>query len=155
MMKSRYDDIDAEILRALQADSRLSLRQLSARVHRSPTSVFERVRRLEDEGVIRGYTIALDRERLGRDFAVFCNVKLRRINASIHEAFAREVAAMDEVTECYNVSGTYDYMLKVEVPDMNTYRNFVTDRLGNLDMLETVTSVFVMSTVKLESPTIF
>ena len=153
-MDRKYDDIDADILRTLQADSRLSVRQLSAAVHRSPTAVFERLRRLENDGVIRGYTISLDREKLGRDFAVFCNVKLRRINASIHEEFAREVGAMDEVTECYNVSGMYDYMLKVEVPDMNAYRNFVTDRLGNLDMLETVTSVFVMSTVKHGQPSV-
>lgn len=154
-MEKKYDSIDADILRELQSDSRLSLRQLSAKVHRSPTAVFERLKRLEDEGIIRGYTITFDREKLGRDFVVFCNVKLRRINTSIHEAFAAEMDAMPEVTECYNVSGMYDYMLKVEVPDMNTYRDFVTNRLGNLDMLETVTSVFVMATVKNEPPAIF
>lgn len=154
-MEPKYDSVDTDIIRELQADSRLSLRQLSAKVHRSPTAVYERLKRLEDEGIIKGYTISLDREKLGRDFVVFCNVKLRRINMSIHEAFAAEVAAMDEVTECYNVSGMYDYMLKVEVPDMHTYRDFVTNRLGNLDMLETVTSVFVMATVKHGQPIIF
>lgn len=153
-MKPIFDDTDAGILKALQDDSRLSVRQLSAKVHRSPAAVFERLRRLEKEGILKGYTITVDRERLGRDFTVFCNVKLRRISATIHEEFAREVSSMEEVTECYNVSGNYDYMLKVDVPDMHAYRSFVTDRLGNLEMLETVNSTFVMSTIKMVQPSL-
>lgn len=148
IMKRELDATDNAILEALKADSRLSVRRLSEIVHRSPTAVFERLRRLEDDGIIRGYTVKIDDEKLGRGFTVFCNVKLRRINAGIHETFAREMALMEEVTECYNVSGNYDYMLKVTVPDMQAYRAFITERLGNLDILETVTSVFVMSTVK-------
>ncbi|MCX4263991.1 MAG: Lrp/AsnC family transcriptional regulator [Muribaculaceae bacterium] len=144
----QLDKVDLDILRELQRDSRLSVRELAARVHRSATPVFERLRRLESQGVIKGYTVNIDLEKIGRDFIVFCNVKLRRINTEIHERFAAEVAAMPEVTECYNVSGAVDYMLKVQVPDMKAYREFVTARLGGLDMHESVQSVFVMETIK-------
>lgn len=146
------DERDIAILRELQRDSRLSVRELAARVHRSPTPVYERLRRLEAEGIIKGYTLNLDLEKAGRGFTVFCNVKLRHISTEIHERFAAEVKAMEEVTECYNVSGTVDYMLKVQVPDMKSYRVFVTDRLGRLEILESVQSVFVMQTIKQGHP---
>lgn len=142
------DDIDRSILRELQADSRLSVRQLAARVNRSATPVHERLHRLEEGGIIKAYTIDIDREKAGLSFTVFCNVSLKHINSDIHEAFAKAVLAMSEVTECYNISGDYDYMLKVEVPDMKSYRSFVTDTLGSLPMLDSVHSVFVMDTIK-------
>lgn len=147
-METEFDEIDVAILNELQQDSRLSVRQLAQRVHRSPTPVFERLKRLEHDGVIKGYTINVDLEKTGRRFAVFCNVSLKHINTEIHEAFAKEVAKMNEVSECYNVSGAFDYLLKVNVPDMKTYRTFVTDKLGRLDMLDSVQSVFVMEVIK-------
>lgn len=142
------DETDIAILRELQADSRLSVRQLAARVHRSPTPVHERLHRLEESGILRAYTIDIDRELAGASFTVFCNVKLKHINSDIHESFAAAVRSMSEVSECHNISGDWDYMLKVEVPDMKSYRSFVTDTLGSLPMLDSVHSVFVMSTIK-------
>lgn len=150
-MEKELDDVDYSILRALKANARLSIRELAAKVHRSPTPVFERMRRLETEGVIKSYSAVIDMEKLGRGFVVFCNVSLKHINTSIHVDFARMVNEMSEVVECYNVSGSFDYMLKVQVPDMKAYRKFVTDRLGNIDILESVHSVFVMETVKLDN----
>lgn len=147
-MERELDEIDIAIINELQKDSRLSLRELANKVHRSTTPVFERLRRLEAEGIIQSYTINVDLVKTGRRFTVFCNVSLRHINTEIHEAFAREVENMDEVSECYNVSGAFDYMLKVEVPDMKSYRKFVTEKLGRLDMLDSVQSVFVMESVK-------
>lgn len=153
-MERDLDDIDYAILKALKADARLSVRELAAKVHRSPTPVFERMRRLEHEGVIKSYSAVIDMDKLGRGFMVFCNVSLKQINTSIHVDFARMVSEMDEVVECYNVSGTYDYMLKVQVPDMKAYRRFVTDRLGGIDILDSVHSVFVMEVVKLDNRTL-
>lgn len=150
-MEKELDDVDYSILRALKANARLSIRELAAKVHRSPTPVFERMRRLETEGVIKSYSAVIDMEKLGRGFVVFCNVSLKHINTSIHVDFARMVNDMPEVVECYNVSGSFDYMLKVQVPDMKAYRKFVTDKLGNIDILESVHSVFVMETVKLDN----
>lgn len=144
------DKTDIDIIKALSQDSRMSVRELAFAVHRSPTPVFERLRRLEREGVIKAYTVLVDREKIGRGFTVFCNVKLQNISTENHEGFAREVEAMAEVTECYNVSGSFDYLLKVQVPDMKSYRNFVTDTLGRLPMLDSVQSVFVMDTIKMQ-----
>ncbi len=143
-MEKTLDEIDMAIISQLQKDSRLSVRELAQRVHRSPTPVFERVKRLENDGIIKAYTIKVNADRLGKGFTVFCNVRLKHINTEIHEAFASEVRHMDEVIECYNVSGAFDYMMKVQVPDMKNYRSFVTDKLGRLDMLDSVQSVFVM-----------
>ena len=142
------DQTDIDILRALQENGRLSTRELAAKVHRSPTPVFERVKKLENEGVIKAYTALIDMDKIGRGFTVFCNVRLRHINTQIHVDFAREVQAMPEVSECYNVSGEFDYMLKVQVPDMKSYLQFVTGRLGLLSMLDSVQSVFVMEDIK-------
>ncbi len=150
-MEKELDEIDIAILRALKAEGRLSVRELAAKVHRSPTPVFERMRRLENEGVIKSYSAIIDMDKLGRGFVVFCNVSLKQINTSIHVEFARMVNEMPEVVECYNVSGTYDYMLKVQVPDMKAYRKFVTDKLGSIDILDSVHSVFVMEAIKLDN----
>lgn len=147
-MQKTLDSTDFAILRALKQNSRLSVRELAAQVHRSPTPVFERLRRLEESGIIKGYTTIVDDEQLGRGFTVFCNVKLRHINRDIHINFARLVADMPEVVECFNVSGSFDYMLRVQVADMKSYRRFITDKLGLLDMLDSVESVFVMEQVK-------
>lgn len=142
------DSIDEDIIRALQQDGRLSVRELAAKVHRSPTPVFERLRRLESDGVIKSYTVLVDLDKIGRGFTVFCNVRLKHINTEIHTEFANAVQLMTEVSECYNVSGGFDYMLKVQVPDMKAYRHFVTEKLGRLSMLDSVQSVFVMEEIK-------
>lgn len=147
-MDIQIDDTDRRILRALQDDGRLTVRQLAAKVHLTPTPVYERLRRLEASGLITGYHATLDSARLGMGFTVFCNVKLTQINAEIHRDFAQRVAAIAEVAECYNVSGTWDYLLKIRVPDMRAYRDLVTDTLGRLPYLSSLESVFVMDEVK-------
>ena len=148
------DETDKKILSELQADSRMSVRQLAARVHRSSTPVFERLNRLEENGVIKSYTIEIDREKAGCGFTVFCNVKLKHITTETHKAFATEMKDMREVSECHNISGDYDYMLKIEVPDMKSYHTIITDKLGRLPMLSSVHSIFVMNTIKQIPPQI-
>lgn len=147
-METNIDETDRRILRALQDDGRLTVRQLAARVHLTPTPVYERLRRLEASGLITGYHAALDSRRLGMGFTVYCNVKLSQINTEIHRDFAERVAAIAEITECYNVSGSWDYLLRVSVPDMRAYRDLVTDVLGRLPYLASLESVFVMDEVK-------
>lgn len=144
------NQIDVDILKALMQDARLSIRELAARVHRSATPVYERLKRLESTGVIKRYTVLLDEDAIGRGFTVFCNVSLKHISTDIHREFAAAMARMPEVAECYNVSGDYDYMLKVQVPDMKAYRTFVTEKLGRLEMLGSVHSVFAMEKIKHE-----
>ena len=138
-MATALDKTDYAILEVLRDNSRLSVREIAARVHRSP---------MESEVVIDKYTVRLNDDKLGLGFTLFCNVKLRHINSESHADFAAAVGKMPEVTECYNVSGSFDYLLKVCVPDMPAYRRFVTDRLGLLPDVDSVQSVFVMATLK-------
>ena len=118
---NRLDKTDLQILRILQENARLTTKELAARVHLSPTPVFERLKRLDNEGYIRKYVAVLDAEKLHCGFVVFCSVKLRRLNRDIAAEFTRIVRGIPEVTECYNISGDYDYLLKIHAPDMKYY----------------------------------
>lgn len=142
------DAVDMEILRALQKNARLTTKELAAMVNLSTTPVFERVKRLELRGYVKGYVAVLDAEKLGRGFVVFCSVKMRRIGREIAEDFARVVRSIPEVTECYNISGSYDYLLKIHAPNMKYYQEFVLNILGNIDHLGSLESTFVMDEIK-------
>lgn len=142
------DAVDMEILRALQKNARLTTKELAAMVNLSTTPVFERVKRLEQRGYVKGYVAVLDAEKLGRGFVVFCSVKMRRIGREIAEDFARVVRSIPEVTECYNISGSYDYLLKIHAPNMKYYQEFVLNILGNIDHLGSLDSTFVMDEIK-------
>ena len=99
------DSIDIQILRELQKNARLTVKELAAKVSLSTTPVFERVKRLEKEGVIRRYIAVLDSEKLNKGFVVFCSVKMNRLGKDIAESFMKKIADIPEVTECYNISG--------------------------------------------------
>ena len=142
------DAVDMEILRALQKNARLTTKELAAMVNLSTTPVFERVKRLEQRGYVKGYVAVLDAEKLGRGFVVFCSVKMRPIGREIAEDFARVVRSIPEVTECYNISGSYDYLLKIHAPNMKYYQEFVLNILGNIDHLGSLESTFVMDEIK-------
>lgn len=144
----RLDATDISILRILQSDGRLTIKELAARVSRSATPVYERVKRLEQEGYIKGYVALLEPDKLRRGFVVFCNVKLRELCRENAEAFVERILAIDEVTECYNISGQFDYMLKVMAPDMAYYRDFVLNVLGTIGNISAIESTFVMETLK-------
>lgn len=144
------DKTDLQILRTLQENARLTTKELAARVSLSSTPVFERLKRLESNGYIKKYVAVLDAEKLNQGFVVFCKVKMQRMNYDIAVAFARIVGEIPEVTECYNISGSFDYLLKVHAPDMKYYQGFVLNVLGRIENLGSVESVFVMDTVKQE-----
>lgn len=144
----RLDKTDLQILRILQENARLTTKELAARVHLSPTPVFERLKRLDNEGYIRKYVAVLDAEKLHCGFVVFCSVKLRCLNRDIAAEFTRIVRGIPEVTECYNISGDYDYLLKIHAPDMKYYQEFTLNVLGTIDSLGSLMSTFVMDEVK-------
>ena len=108
----KLDKVDLQILRTLQENARLTTKELAARVSLSSTPVFERLKRLENGGYIKKYIAVLDAEKLNQGFVVFCSVKLRRLNRDIAAEFTRIIQDIPEVTECYNISGSYDYLLK-------------------------------------------
>lgn len=142
------DKTDLQILRILQENARLTTKELAARVSLSSTPVFERLKRLEHGGYIKKYIAVLDAAKLNQGFVVFCCVKLRRLNREIASEFTRIIQDIPQVTECYNISGSSDYLLKIHAPDMNYYREFILNVLGTIDSLGSVESMFVMDEVK-------
>lgn len=146
----KLDQVDLQILRNLQNNARLTTKELAASVHLSTTPVFERLRRLETGGYIKRYIAVLDAEKLNQGFVVFCSVKLRRLNREIASDFVRIIQDIPEVTECYNISGSYDYLLKIHSPNMKYYQEFILNVLGTIESLGSLESTFVMDEVKHE-----
>ena len=129
----KLDKVDLQILRTLQENARLTTKELAARVSLSSTPVFERLKRLESGGYIKKYIAVLDAEKLNRDIAA---------------EFTRIIQDIPEVTECYNISGSYDYLLKIHAPNMKYYQEFILNVLGTIDSLGSLESTFVMAEVK-------
>jgi Lrp/AsnC family leucine-responsive transcriptional regulator len=142
------DNVDLQILRALQENARLTTKELSAKVNLSTTPVFERLRRLERGGFIRKYVAVLDAEKLGRGFTVFCSVKLKQMTRSVARDFISVIRDIPQVAECYNISGEYDYLLKIQAPDMKYYNEFIINVLGTIDSIGSILSSFVMNEIK-------
>lgn len=142
------DKIDLQILRVLQENARLTTKELAARVSLSSTPVFERLKRLEANGYIKKYMAIVDAEKLHQGFIVFCKVKMTCLNRDIAQDFSRIVQGIPEVTECYNISGSYDYLLKIHAKDMKHYQAFILNVLGTIEHLSSLESVFVMDELK-------
>jgi Lrp/AsnC family leucine-responsive transcriptional regulator len=147
-MTEQLDAIDLKILRELQQNCRLTTKELAARVNLSTTPVFDRVRRLENSGYISAYTARLNAEKLDMGFVVFCNVKLQCMNRENAINFTTEIKEIGQVTECYNVSGRFDYLLKIYARSMKDDQEFIINRLGRLENIGSIESTFVMSHVK-------
>lgn len=148
MHTEELDKTDLMILRALQQNARLTTKELAAQVHLSTTPVFERQKRLERMGYIRKYVAVLDADKLNRGFIVFCDVKLRRMNRDIAQDFADRIRDTEQVSECYNISGNFDFMLKIYAPDMKAYQEFILNTLGAIESVGSIESTFVMSEIK-------
>lgn len=144
----RLDKIDVKLLRILQRDSNLTTKEIAEKVNLSSTPVFERVRRLEKEGFIKRYVALLDAEKLDKNLCIMCNVRLKQHNGTLGREFMAAVNAIPEITECYNISGDFDYLLKIYVRDMKHYEAFVLDTLGAIPSVGSLQSNFVMSVVK-------
>lgn len=146
----RLDKVDIQILQTLQENARLTTKELASRVSLSSTPVFERLKRLEQGGYIKKYIAVLDAEKLNQGFTVFCKVKMARLNTEVADAFKRMVMEMPQVSECYNTSGNYDFLLKIHATDMKYYKDFILNALGRFEHLASIESVFVMDEIKHE-----
>jgi len=142
------DRIDRKILRVLQDEARVPMTELAERVGLSVTPCAERVRRLEQEGVIQGYHARLSPHRLGFNLLVFVELRLSAKSGPIFEQFRREVSKLTNVLECHLVSGDFDYLLKVRIPEMAAYRQVLGDMLLKLPAAVESRSYIVMEEVK-------
>lgn len=147
-MIDRLDEVDLHILRLLQRDGRITNADLARKVGLSPPSVLQRVRKLEELGFVRGYAAVLDAERLGFGLTVLVQISLSLHQDLPIERFRRAIEDIPEVLECYNVSGEFDFLLKVVVTDMRAYEALVRERLSKIKGVRQLQSCFVMSTTK-------
>ena len=145
---SGLDTTDLAILRVLQADAALTNKEVAARVHLSSTPVFECIKRLREQGYIKGYVAVLDAEKLDCSFIAFCYLKMKQHTFENATRLMEAVQTMEEVGECYNISGDYDFLMKVYVSSMKEYQQFVLRILGELDCIGGLNSTFVMGEVK-------
>lgn len=145
---TELDDIDKKILRILQRDSHLTVKELAARVHLSPSPVFERQKRLEREGYIERYMAVVNSHRVGNGIMVLCNIRLKQHTQELIQEFMDVVQSIDEITECYNTSGDYDFLIKVYARDMKCYQQFMLNTLGTIDCIGSLHSIFVIDETK-------
>lgn len=143
-----FDETDKKLLVLLQEDCKQTTKELSYKLGLSVTAVYERVRKLENLGVISKYVALLDRHKVNRDFIVLCHIKLTQHKKEFVMQFEKEIMNLNEVTECFHVSGDYDYILKIGVKDMQDYRNFMLTKLTALQHITSTHSSFMISEVK-------
>ena len=142
------DQIDIKILQALQNNAKVNMKELSAEQNISKTPVYERVKRLEEEGYIRNYVALVDNKKVGLPLVVFCNVSLAVHNDEHIQRFKAEIQEIDEVMECYSIGGIYDFFLKVVVKDLAAYDQFVFNKLTKVNGIVKMQSSFVLNEIK-------
>jgi len=144
----RLDQKDIAILRLLQQNARMTVKEISDKVHLSTTPVYERIKWMEKQGVIKQYATLVNHSLLNKGLMVIVYVSLKQHNKTAGSKFVRAINDMTEILECYSISGEFDFMLKVIVEDMNAYYDFHVNRLSEMENIGNVQSVFVMGVVK-------
>lgn len=142
------DAIDWKLLEILQQNGKLTTKEIAKKVNLSSTPVYERIKRMERLGIIKNYIAIVDAEKIGMSLTVFCNVTLKEHTKEIGNRFVKEITSLRQVTECYNISGDYDFMLKIIVKDMRQYQDFVINDLGSIKNIGSAQSTFVMGVIK-------
>ena len=143
------DKTDLAILKMLQENARVTVREISEQVHLSTTPVHERIRRMEQTGVIRQYAAIVNGAKVKKGLMAICYVSLRQHSKQAGAKFIKTVQDMNEVTECLTISGEFDFLLKVVTENMDTYYDFHVNRLGETENVGNVQTVFVMGVVKM------
>jgi len=145
---SEIDIVDKKLLKILQHDSNITTKMLAEKVNLSPSPVFERVKKLERLGYIKKYIAVLDADKLDKGLIVFCSITIKEHTKEIGNKFVKDIQMLAEVTECYNISGDYDFLLKIRVSDMKDYQDFVLNRLGVIENIGSAHSTFVIGEIK-------
>lgn len=142
------DEKDRAILRLLQQNARYTVKEISEKVHLSTTPVHERIKRLEDAGVIKQYATLVDHAKVKKGLMVICYVSLKQHSKNAGAKFIKTIQEMNEVIECYNISGEFDFMMKVVAENMDAYYDFHVNKLSQVENIGHLQSVFVMGIIK-------
>ncbi|WP_295179267.1 Lrp/AsnC family transcriptional regulator [uncultured Christiangramia sp.] len=144
----KIDELDKRILKHLQEDSKKTNKEIANDLKLSITAIYERIKKLERDGIIAKYVALVNPENVGKGFMVLCQIKLIQHKKEILTKFEKDITSLPEVIECLHVSGDYDYILKVLVKDMDEYREFMVAKLTSLDHIGSTKSVFTINKVK-------
>ena len=142
------DETDRKILRILQRDSHLTVKELAAKLHLSTSPTFERQKRLERDGFIERYMAVVNPHKVGNGIMVMCNIRLKQHSQELIQEFMDVVQNIEEITECYNTSGDYDFLIKVYACDMKSYQQFMLNTLGTINCIGSLHSIFVIDETK-------
>ncbi len=142
------DSKDKKLLILLQNDAKKTTKQLAVELDLSVTAVFERIKKLEKQQIIKSYVALLNPEKIQKDFIVLCQVKLVQHKKEYISQFEKEITQFSEVLECFHVSGDSDYILKICVKDIQEYREFMVSKLTNLQHIASTQSSFMIKEVK-------
>lgn len=142
------DAMDMSILRLLQQNAKMTVKEISDTVHLSTTPVHERIKRMETNGVIKQYATLVDNAKVKKGLMVICYVSLKQHSKNAGAKFIKQVNELNEIIECYNISGEFDFMLKVVAENMDDYYNFHVNKLSQGENIGQVQSVFVMGVIK-------
>lgn len=142
------DETDRKILRILQRNSDLTVKELAAKLHLSTSPTFERQKRLERDGYIERYMAVLNPHKVGNGIMVLCNIRLKQHSQELIQEFMDVVQNLEEITECYNTSGDYDFLIKVYAHDMKSYQQFMLNTLGTINCIGSLHSIFVIDETK-------
>jgi DNA-binding Lrp family transcriptional regulator len=142
------DSIDKQILALLQDNSKINIKEIALKVDLTATPTYDRIKRMEKSGIIKRYVAELDKEKIGLDLVVFCQVTLQVHSKSLITQFENSISKMPEIIGCYHIAGNFDYLLKIVTPNIKSYQLFLKNKLSVLESVSTVQSNFVMSTVK-------
>lgn len=142
------DSTDQQIIELLTRNSKVGMKEIAQVIGLTVTPTYERVRRLERAGVIRSYTVKLDRKKVGRALQVFCQVTLKEHKLEWLRKFEELVVGFSQVTACYHIAGDHDYALLIEVEDMEAYEEFLREHLATIPSIANVQSSFVMREIK-------
>ena len=142
------DEVDRKILGLLQRDASLTNKEMATKLYKSVATIHDRIRRLREAGYIRGYVAILDRKKIMKSLIAFSHVLLNDHTADSLNAFEREVVLFPEVMECFQMTGTVDFILRIATTDMEEYQQFYRTRLAQLPNIATVNSFFVLAEIK-------
>ncbi len=142
------DEKDLAILRLLQQNAKITVREIAGQVHLSPTPVHERIKRMEEGGIIRQYVALVDHTKVRKGLMVICYVSLKEHNKQSGAKFIKKIHELHEVIECYNISGEFDFMLKVVSENMDAYYDFHVNKLSQIENMGRLQSIFVMGIIK-------
>lgn len=144
----QLDVKDIELLKLLQDNARMTVKEIADKVNLTPTPVHERIKRLEESGVIKQYAALINSSKVGKELTVICYVSLKEHSKAAGAKFIKAINALNEIVECYNISGEFDFMMKVISENMETYYDFHVNKLSQIENMGQVQSIFVMGVIK-------